>query len=53
MPIIIFLLLAAMVATFGFWGTLKGIIGAIGVIVLLSVLALLTASFIAAWIMRR
>jgi len=34
MPIIVLLLLAAMVATFGFWGTLKGILGAIGSAVL-------------------
>ena len=53
MPIIILLLLAAMVATFGFWATLKGILGAIGVVVLLCLLVLLAVSFIAAWIMRR
>ena len=33
MPIVILLLLAALVATFGFWSTLKAILGAIGVIV--------------------
>ena len=38
MPIVILLLLAALVATFGFWSTLKAIIGAIGVIVLLCLL---------------
>jgi hypothetical protein len=53
MPIIILLLLAAMVATFGFWGTLKGILGAIGVIVLLCFLVVLTFSFLAAWLLRR
>jgi hypothetical protein len=42
-----------MVATFGFWGTLKGIIGAIGVIVLLCFLVVLTFSFLAAWLLRR
>ncbi len=53
MPIIVILLLAAMVATFGFWATLKGIIGAIGVIVLLCFLAVLAVSFLAAWLLRR
>ncbi len=47
------LLLAALVATFGFWGALKGILGAIGVIVLLCFLAVLTVSFLAAWLLRR
>ena len=53
MPIIVLLLLAAMVATFGFWGTLKGFLGAIGVIVLLCFLVVLTFSFLAAWLLRR
>ena len=53
MPIVILLLLAAMVATFGFWGTLKGILGAIGVIVLLCFLGVLTLTFLAAWLVRR
>ena len=53
MPIIILLLLAAMVATFGFWATLKGILGAIGVIVLLCLLVVLTVSFLAAWLLKR
>jgi len=51
--IIILLLLAAMVATFGFWATLKGILGAIGVIILLCLLGVLFLSFLAAWILRR
>ena len=38
MPIIVLLLLVALVATFGFWGTLKAILGAIGVIILLCLL---------------
>lgn len=53
MPIIIILLLAAMVATFGFWATLKGILGAIGVIILLCLLGVLTLSFLAAWLMKK
>lgn len=38
MPIVILLLLAALVATFGFWDTIQGILGAIGVVVLIVVL---------------
>jgi len=53
MPIIVFLLLAVMVATFGFWGTLKGLLGAIGVIILLCLLCVLTMSFLAAWLLKR
>ena len=53
MPIIVFLLLAAMVAAFGFWGTLKGLLGAIGVIILLCLLVVLTMSFLAAWLLKR
>lgn len=53
MPIIVILLLAAMVATFGFWGTLKGILGAIGVIILLCLLGVFTLAFLAAWILKR
>jgi len=53
MPIIVLLLIAALVATFGFWSTLKAIIGAIGVIVLLCLLVVLTVSFLAAWLLRR
>ena len=53
LPIIILLLLAAMVATFGFWATLKGILGAIGVIILLCLLGVLFLSFLAAWILKR
>jgi hypothetical protein len=47
MPIIVILILAAMVATFGFWDTLQAILGAIGVIVLLCLLfALLVGVFV-------
>lgn len=53
MPIVIILLLAAMVATFGFWGTLKGIIGALGVIVLLVFLAVFSLALFVSWIARR
>ena len=53
MPILIILLLAAMVATFGFWGTLEGIHGAIGVIILLCLNGVLTLAFLTAWIVRK
>jgi chromate transport protein ChrA len=46
MPIIIVLILAALVATFGFWDTVQGILGAIGVVILIVVLiAGLVAAF--------
>ncbi len=53
MPIVTILLLAALVATFGFWGTLKGIIGAIGVVILLWTLVILAASCLIAWVWGR
>ncbi len=49
----IILLIAALVATFGFWSTLKAILGAIGVIVLVCLLVFFTVAFLAAWLMRR
>lgn len=45
MPIILLLILAALVATFGFWDTLQGILGAIGIVILL---ILLIAALVAA-----
>lgn len=53
MPIVIILLIAALVATFGFWSTLQAILGAIGVIVLLCLLLFFTVAFLAAWLMKR
>jgi hypothetical protein len=53
MPFIMLLLIAALVATFGFWGTLKAIIGAIGVIVLLFFLGVLLVGVIATWALKR
>jgi Na+/H+-dicarboxylate symporter len=53
MPIIVFLLLAALVATYGFWDTLQAVLGAIGVIV---VLCLLFAGLVAGtvmWLIKR
>lgn len=50
MPIIILLLLAALVATFGFWNTLQAILGAIGVIILLVVLAVAMFALLIGWL---
>lgn len=53
MPIIVILLIAALVATFGFWSTLQAILGAIGLIVLFCLLAFFTVAFLAAWLLKR
>lgn len=53
MPIIILLLLAALVATFGFWNTLQAILGAIGVIVILCLLVAALSALVVAWLLRR
>jgi hypothetical protein len=53
MPIILILLLAIMVATFGFWGTIKGILGAIGVVILMAFLVILFFSVLGAWLLKR
>lgn len=53
MPIIIILLLAALVATFGFWNTLQAILGAIGVIILLCLLATALVVGLVAWLLKR
>ena len=53
MPIIIFLILAALVASFGFWDTLQAILGAIGVIVVLVLLFALFLVATATWLLRR
>jgi Na+/H+-dicarboxylate symporter len=53
MPIVILLLLAALVATFGFWSTLKAILGAIGVIVLLCLLFVALVAGLLTLLLRR
>jgi hypothetical protein len=53
MPIIILLLLAALVATFGFWNTLQAILGAIGVVILLIVLAVAVFALLIGWLVKR
>lgn len=45
MPLLIFLLIVALVATFGFWDTLQAILGGIALMLLL---ALLVAALVAA-----
>lgn len=39
MPVVIFLLLAVLIAQFGFWDTFQGIVGAAAMLVLFIVLA--------------
>jgi len=53
MPIVILLLLAALVATFGFWHTLQAILGAVGVIVVLCLLGVGLIAVIVAWLFGR
>ncbi len=53
MPILIILLLAALVATYGFWDTLQAILGAIGVIILLWLIFVAVLAAIGAWLFRR
>jgi hypothetical protein len=53
MPIIILLLLAALVATFGFWHTLQAIVGAVGVIILLCLLGFALIAGIVSWFLKR
>lgn len=53
MPILIFLLLVALVATYGFWDTLQAILGAIGVIILLWVILVAALGAIGAWLFGR
>lgn len=53
MPIIAILLVAALIATFGFWDTLTGILGAVGVFILLAVIVVaLGAAGVASWAKR-
>lgn len=53
MPIIIVLILAALVATFGFWDTVQGILGAIGVLILLFVLIVGLVAAVGSMLWRR
>ncbi|MEK0084330.1 hypothetical protein [Benzoatithermus flavus] len=53
MPVIIFLLLAILVAQFGFWDTLQGILGAAAMLLLFVLLALATLVLIGWHAFRR
>lgn len=53
MPILILLLIAALVATFGFWDTFQAILGAIGVVILLLFLAAALFVGTVVWFIRR
>ena len=53
MPIILLLILAALVATFGFWDTVQGILGAIGVLILTGLLFAALIAAIVAMVWRR
>ena len=53
MPIIVILLLAALVATYGFWDTFQGVLGAIGVIILLCLLAAAVIAGTIVWLIKR
>jgi hypothetical protein len=53
MPIIIFFILVALVASFGFGDTLQAIVGAIGVVIVLVLLFALLIAATATWLLRR
>jgi hypothetical protein len=53
MPVIIFLLLAVLVAQFGFWDTLQGVLGAAAMLALFVLLLLGTAALIGWYAFRR
>jgi len=53
MPIIIFILLVILVAQFGFWDAFASVLGAIGVMLLLVVLAVLIAVLTGFYLYRR
>jgi hypothetical protein len=53
MPIIVLLLLAALVATYGFWDTLQAVLGAIGVVIVLCLLFVGLIAGTMAWLIKR
>lgn len=53
MPVVIILLLAALIATFGFWDTVQGILGAIATIVLIGILLAALAAAVIVIVYRR
>jgi hypothetical protein len=52
-PILLILLLAILIATFGFWETLGAILGGIGVVVLLTLVLLALVAVSVALVIRR
>lgn len=53
MPLLLFVLLVILVAQFGFWDTLQGIIGAAAMVVLLVALLLALAGLGGWYVLRR
>lgn len=53
MPVIIFLLLAVLIAQFGFWDTLQGVLGAAAMLVLFVLLLLATVALIGWYALHR
>jgi len=52
-PILIILLIAILVAQFGFWNTFASILGAVGVLVLLWVTGIALFALLVAYVLRR
>lgn len=53
MPILVIILLAFLVAQFGFWDTLAGILGGIGILILVGLTLLALVAAAAAMVLRR
>lgn len=53
MPVIVILLVAAMIASFGFWDTVQAILGAVGAIILFVALAIAVVAASFAWVANR
>jgi uncharacterized membrane protein YkvI len=53
MPILIILLIAVLVAQFGFWDAFASVLGAIGVLVLLFITGVALLALVIAYAMRR
>lgn len=53
MPVLLFVILVILVAQFGFWDTVQGVLGAVGVLVLAGVLLVAAAGLALTLLMRR
>jgi uncharacterized membrane protein YkvI len=53
MPLVIFILIVVLIATFGFWDTVQAVLGAIGLIILFIVLFAALIACIAYWLVGR